>query len=63
VFLIFYVLPLLPFAALYVLFCRFSPLRVDTAALARRLWRIIAAVVIVIALNYLALGLERISRS
>jgi hypothetical protein len=53
-----YVLPLLPFALLYFVLRHFGWIALDTSALAARLWRIVAAVFILIALNFIVLGIE-----
>ncbi len=53
------VLPLMPFALAYLLVARMAGIKLNMAALSRRLWRVVAGVVLIVALNYLTLWIER----
>lgn len=58
IFLMFYVVPLVPFAAVSALAYWLFDFRVNTSALAGRLWRIIGGVVFLVALNLVSRLLE-----
>lgn len=59
IFVLFYVLPLLPFAVAYVLAWRFLGFRVNLTVLTGRLWRIVAGVALLVALNIVSILVEQ----
>jgi len=59
IFLLFYVLPLLPFAVAFAVAHRWFDFRVNTSVLAGRLWRIVAGVVLLVVLNLVSRLIEQ----
>jgi hypothetical protein len=55
----YFVIPLLPAAMVYLLLRTTTPFRLSAAALSARLWRVVAGVFLLVALNYLSLWIEQ----
>jgi hypothetical protein len=55
----FIVIPLLPAAVVYLLLRTTTSFRLSAAALSARLWRVVAGVFLLVALNYLSLWIEQ----
>jgi hypothetical protein len=55
----YFVIPLLPAAVVYLLLRTTTSFRLSAAALSARLWRVVAGVFLLVALNYLSLWIEQ----